>query len=150
MTGSIELLRERTGELSDLARASGLLDWDQQTMMPPQGAAGRAEGRATVERIPHELFISPETGPLPHEAGAGRAASDGRHTRRARGCRRRVGDPRHVRNRPPAPARVGDRTDDGLRPGGVADGRRGAPLRDLVRQPRRPDYDSLGRDEPRL
>ncbi len=76
MTGSIELLRERTGELSDLARASGLLDWDQQTMMPPQGAAGRAEGRATVERIRHELFISPETGSLLEEAEAALNGAD--------------------------------------------------------------------------
>src|SRR5437868_2751097 len=74
MTGSIELLRERTGELSDLARASGLLDWDQQTMMPPRGGAARAEGRATIERVRHELFGSPETAEL---LEAAEAALDG-------------------------------------------------------------------------
>jgi carboxypeptidase Taq len=64
MSGPIEELRERTGELSDLSRVSGLLDWDQQTMMPPRGGAGRAEGRATVERIRHDLLVAPETGEL--------------------------------------------------------------------------------------
>jgi carboxypeptidase Taq len=74
MTGRIEQLRERTAELSDLGRVSGLLDWDQQTMMPPQGASGRAEGRATVEQIRHALFVSPETGEL---LEAAEAALDG-------------------------------------------------------------------------
>ena len=37
-----------------------LLDWDQQTMMPPRGAASRAETVATVQRISHEMFVSDE------------------------------------------------------------------------------------------
>jgi carboxypeptidase Taq len=76
MSGPIEQLRERTGELSDLDRVSGLLDWDQQTMMPPQGAAGRAEGRATLERIRHDLFVSPETGELLDAAAAALNGAD--------------------------------------------------------------------------
>ncbi len=76
MAGPIEQLRERTGELSDLGRVSGLLDWDQQTMMPPQGAAGRAEGRATLERIRHDLFVSPETGELLEAAEAALNGTD--------------------------------------------------------------------------
>jgi carboxypeptidase Taq len=64
MTGPIERLRERTEELSDLGHVALLLDWDQQTMMPAQGGAGRAEGRATIERLAHEIFVSEETGSL--------------------------------------------------------------------------------------
>jgi carboxypeptidase Taq len=64
MTAPIERLRERTAELADLGRAGGLLEWDQQTMMPAQGAEGRAEARATIERVRHELFVSEETGKL--------------------------------------------------------------------------------------
>jgi carboxypeptidase Taq len=76
MAGPIEQLRERTGELADLGRVSGLLDWDQQTMMPPQGAAGRAEGRATLERIHHAIFVSPETGELLEAAEAALNGAD--------------------------------------------------------------------------
>ena len=32
-------LRERMAELSDLGRIHSLLFWDQNTMMPPRGAA---------------------------------------------------------------------------------------------------------------
>ena len=77
MTGPIERLRERTAELSDLGRISGLLDWDQQTMMPPQGGPGRAEGRATIERLRHELFISGDTGELIDAAEAMMRGSSG-------------------------------------------------------------------------
>ena len=76
MTGPIERLRERTAELSDLGRISGLLDWDQQTMMPPQGGPGRAEGRATIERLRHELFISGDTGELIDAAEASLDGAD--------------------------------------------------------------------------
>ena len=62
MTGSIERLRERVGELSDLSHVALLLEWDQQTMMPPRGGGVRAEALATLERMNHELFIAPETG----------------------------------------------------------------------------------------
>jgi carboxypeptidase Taq len=74
MTGPIERLRERTAELGDLTNAARLLEWDQQTMMPPEGGLGRAESRATVERLSHEMFVSDETGSL---LDAARAALDG-------------------------------------------------------------------------
>jgi carboxypeptidase Taq len=57
-------LRERLGELSDLDNAQRLMQWDQQTMMPPRGGLPRADSLATVERISHELFVSAETGEL--------------------------------------------------------------------------------------
>src|SRR5262249_50039341 len=41
-----------------------ILGWDQQTMMPPRGAAGRAEELATLGRVIHERFTSPEIGRL--------------------------------------------------------------------------------------
>ena len=51
-------------ELADLRNVSQLLDWDQQTMMPPRGALGRAEAAATIQRISHEMFVSDDTGRL--------------------------------------------------------------------------------------
>jgi carboxypeptidase Taq len=57
-------------ELTDLRNASGLLEWDQQTMMPPGGAIARAESLATLERISHDMFTAAETGRLLEAAAA--------------------------------------------------------------------------------
>jgi carboxypeptidase Taq len=62
-------LRERLAELVDLRHAQHVLGWDQQTMMPPRGAAARAESLATLERIAHQQFVSAETGRLIESAG---------------------------------------------------------------------------------
>jgi carboxypeptidase Taq len=59
-----EELRERLAEISDLGKTAALLAWDQQVMMPPRGAAIRAEQLATVGRIAHLKFTSPEIGRL--------------------------------------------------------------------------------------
>ena len=57
-------LRQRLAEISDLGKAASVLSWDQHVMMPPRGAAIRAEQLATVGRIAHEKFTSAETGKL--------------------------------------------------------------------------------------
>ena len=57
-------LREHLAEIADLGKAGALLGWDQQVMMPPGGAALRAEQMATIGRIAHEKFTSPEMGKL--------------------------------------------------------------------------------------
>lgn len=72
MTEALRELSARLAEVSDLERAARVLGWDQQTMMPPGGAAARAEQLATLGRIAHERFTAPEIGRLlerlrPHE-----------------------------------------------------------------------------------
>jgi carboxypeptidase Taq len=57
-------LRERLAEISDLGKTMSVLAWDQQVMMPPKGAATRAEQLATVGRIAHQKFTSAEVGSL--------------------------------------------------------------------------------------
>jgi len=57
-------LRERLAEISDLVKTAALLGWDQHVMMPQKGASIRAEQMATVGRIAHTKFISPEIGSL--------------------------------------------------------------------------------------
>ncbi len=57
-------LREHLAEIADLGKAGALLGWDQQVMMPPGGAALRAEQMATIGRIAHQKFTSPEMGKL--------------------------------------------------------------------------------------
>jgi carboxypeptidase Taq len=64
MADPFEQLRERLAELADLRNVSQLLDWDQQTMMPPRGALGRAEALATIQRISHDMFVADDTGRL--------------------------------------------------------------------------------------
>jgi carboxypeptidase Taq len=44
-----------------------LLSWDEETKMPPDGAAARAEARATLARTEHELVTAPELGELLEE-----------------------------------------------------------------------------------
>jgi carboxypeptidase Taq len=61
-----ELLR-RLGEISDLERVAALLGWDEETKMPPLGAAARAEQSATVARLAHELGTASELGALLEE-----------------------------------------------------------------------------------
>ncbi len=85
-------------ELADLRNVSQLLDWDQQTMMPPRGALGRAEAAATIQRISHEMFVSDDTGRL-IEAAAGRlngANSDSDEAALIRVVRRRWEKARRV------------------------------------------------------
>jgi carboxypeptidase Taq len=57
-------LRERMAELSDLGAIAGLLFWDQHTMMPPAGAAARAEHAATLVRVMHARETDPALGAL--------------------------------------------------------------------------------------
>ncbi|HEY7031280.1 MAG TPA: hypothetical protein VH482_08145, partial [Thermomicrobiales bacterium] len=64
MEESYNELKRRLAELTDLDAITGLLGWDQQTMMPPGGAAVRAEQIATVTRLGHERFTSDEIGRL--------------------------------------------------------------------------------------
>jgi carboxypeptidase Taq len=57
-------LNELLAPLSDLRSIGALTFWDQNTMMPPRGAAARADASATLERIAHEHQTDPEVGRL--------------------------------------------------------------------------------------
>ncbi len=57
-------LRQRLAEVHDLSKAGSLLAWDQRVMMPPAGAAVRAEQLGTLTRIVHERFTDPDVGRL--------------------------------------------------------------------------------------
>jgi carboxypeptidase Taq len=59
---SMEALRERMAELSDLTALGRLAAWDQRTMMPPAGGPGRGEQLATLERLAHERATAGEVG----------------------------------------------------------------------------------------
>lgn len=55
-------LRARLAEITDLSMLGHLAAWDQRTIMPPAGAAGRAEQMATLSRLLHERATGAEVG----------------------------------------------------------------------------------------
>jgi carboxypeptidase Taq len=59
---AIDELRARLAELSDLSGLGALAGWDQQVMMPREGAAARANLLATLDRLSHDLATSDEIG----------------------------------------------------------------------------------------
>jgi carboxypeptidase Taq len=61
-------LKTHLAEIEDLDRIESLLAWDQQTIMPPKGGAGRAEQLATLTKLIHERLTSEQTGRLLDEA----------------------------------------------------------------------------------
>src|SRR5512136_911665 len=64
MEDKLNELKTRLGEIRDLNRTAALLGWDQQTYMPPGGAAARAEQLATLQKTAHTWFIADEIGEL--------------------------------------------------------------------------------------
>lgn len=61
-------LQTHLAEIHNLAMASVLLFWDQNTHMPPEGAKARAVTQATLERVRHEMLTSDQTARLLEEA----------------------------------------------------------------------------------
>ncbi len=61
-------LQEKIRRISRLREAIAVLDWDQQTYMPPSATEQRADQVATLSRIVHEEIISQETADLLHQA----------------------------------------------------------------------------------
>jgi carboxypeptidase Taq len=63
------VLRDELAGLWDLVKLGGLAGWDQQAMMPPAGAAVRAELLTTVSKVVHERLVSEQLGELLDELG---------------------------------------------------------------------------------
>jgi carboxypeptidase Taq len=72
----LRMLKTRLGEIQDLNRSAALLGWDQQTYMPPGGAAARAEQLATLQKTAHGWFIADEIGELIEDLNTNGAGSD--------------------------------------------------------------------------
>lgn len=88
MAGSESELLERWGKIHDLSEAIQLLEWDQQTMMPPRGGEQRAAQLAALAEVVHERVCDPRLGELcaSLEARGGLSAelaADVREARRA-------------------------------------------------------------------
>ena len=59
-----DALRQHLATVQDLKHAAAVLEWDQETYMPPGGADGRAHQVSTLRRVAHERFASDETAQL--------------------------------------------------------------------------------------
>ena len=57
-------LKAILAEVTDLYRARAVLDWDQETYMPPGGVQNRAEQASTLSEVAHRRFTSDEVGRL--------------------------------------------------------------------------------------
>jgi carboxypeptidase Taq len=69
-TAILERLHQLDREYNHLAKVTALLQWDQETYLPPQGVADRAEQLALLQGIAHERFTNPEIGRLLEQAGS--------------------------------------------------------------------------------
>ncbi|HHN93354.1 MAG TPA: carboxypeptidase M32, partial [Anaerolineae bacterium] len=64
MEDKLKELKARLLEVHDLKAAAQLLTWDQNTYMPPGGAAARARQTALLQRLAHEKATDPAIGQL--------------------------------------------------------------------------------------
>lgn len=62
MTDAWKSLQGRVSELEALQQVAGLLSWDQQTMMPPGGAAGRGRHQSVLSALSHDKLVADEVG----------------------------------------------------------------------------------------
>jgi len=69
-------LQQRLSEVTDLTKAATLLFWDQRVMMPPGGAAARAEAIGTVSTLAQERFVNADIGRLLEELRGLEESSD--------------------------------------------------------------------------
>jgi carboxypeptidase Taq len=70
MENKLQQLKAHLAEIMDLTNVGSVLEWDEQTYMPPGGAAGRAEQMSTIYRLKHEKWTSDEMGRLLEAAQA--------------------------------------------------------------------------------
>jgi carboxypeptidase Taq len=68
---ALEQLRARLAELADLESVEMLLEWDQQVMMPSDGASARSHQLGAIARLRHERATAEEIGAWLSELAAG-------------------------------------------------------------------------------
>jgi carboxypeptidase Taq len=64
MSEKLDQLKTILAEVTDLNRASSVLEWDQETYMPPGGVTSRSEQFSTLHRLAHARFTADDVGQL--------------------------------------------------------------------------------------
>jgi carboxypeptidase Taq len=64
MSDKLERLKTILAEVTDLRRAAAVLEWDQETYMPPGGVAARSDQLSTLLRLSHVRFTADDVGRL--------------------------------------------------------------------------------------
>jgi len=64
MSEKLKQLKDILGEVSDLAHAAAVLEWDQNVNMPPGGSEARGQQLGTLAKISQEKATSDEVGRL--------------------------------------------------------------------------------------
>jgi carboxypeptidase Taq len=58
---------DRMQKMADIKYSAAVLEWDQETYLPPKGAAARSRQLASLSEIAHEGLIAPDLGNLLRE-----------------------------------------------------------------------------------
>ncbi|MDR0998917.1 MAG: carboxypeptidase M32 [Treponema sp.] len=66
----LEKLHNIDRDCRHLEKIAALLQWDQETCLPPEGAGERSGQLALIQGLAHERFTAPETGRLLGELGS--------------------------------------------------------------------------------
>jgi carboxypeptidase Taq len=61
---ALDTLKSRLRDRQTLDSVTGLLAWDQRTIMPPAGFVHRAEHLSLLRRMQHQMLVDPEIGAL--------------------------------------------------------------------------------------
>ena len=64
---------DKTRTLADINAATAVLNWDQETYMPPGAALGRAEQSSTLSALVHQMSVDNEYRSLIDELVTGAA-----------------------------------------------------------------------------
>jgi carboxypeptidase Taq len=64
VTDALDTLKSRLADRQTLDSVTGLLAWDQRTIMPPAGFRHRAEHLSLLKRLQHQMLVDPEIGAL--------------------------------------------------------------------------------------
>lgn len=89
MSSAMKELKERYGVVADLKAAISLLNWDQQTNMPPKGAEMRGRQIATLATLQHEKLLDDKISELLAQADAHAAGDDKTYVEELRYSRER-------------------------------------------------------------
>jgi len=68
MSNAYQQYESTLKKISDLKYASAVLQWDQETYLPPRGGEFRARQLATLNEVAHQWFTSEDTGNIIRKA----------------------------------------------------------------------------------